>query len=66
MNSHNEIDEWNNPLRDIATQYWQNGLSNNHGGCYEVTLTREELITVVGYMMLGMHKVKEINKKEGN
>lgn len=25
MKHYNEIDEWNNPLKDIVTNYWQNG-----------------------------------------
>ena len=54
-----EINEWNNPLKDIASGYWRNGAFTEHGFKYQVTLTREELMLVVGYMMMGMNKVKQ-------
>lgn len=58
-----EVHEWNNPLMDIASDYYMNGAFTEHGGHFSVILTREELMLVVSYMMLGMHKVKAI--KEG-
>lgn len=63
MNIHREIDEWNNPLKDIASSYWINGPFTEHSGRYEVVLTQQELMLVVGYMMMGMNKVEKINKE---
>lgn len=64
MNIPEEIDKWNNPLNDIASDYCQKGLFTSHGGCFKVTLTESELMTVVGYMMIGMNKVKLIKTGE--
>ena len=58
MNLKREIDEWNNPLNDIASGYWQNGAFTEHSSKYQVTLTYNELMAVVGYMMIGMDKIK--------
>ena len=58
-----DIDVWNNPLKDIASGYWQNGMSTEHGGMIQVTLTHEELMVVVSYMMLGMNKVEAIKEE---
>lgn len=63
MNIHREIDEWNNPLKDIASGYWQNGAFTEHSFKYQVTLTYDELMVVVGYMMMGMNKVEKLNKE---
>ena len=59
MNLDREINEWNNPLKDIASGYWKNGAFTEHAGKIQVTLTNEELMVVVGYMMMGMNKVKK-------
>lgn len=63
MNIHQEIDEWNNPLKDIASSYWLNGSFTEHSGMYEVVLTQQELMLVVGYMMMGIEQVQKINKE---
>lgn len=63
MNIHQEIDEWNNPLKDIASSYWRNGSFTEHSGMYEVVLTQQELMLVVGYMMMGIEQVQKINKE---
>lgn len=63
MDLKREIDEWNNPLKDIASEYWQNGAFTEHSFKYQVTLTHEELMAVVGYMMIGMDKIK-LSKEE--
>lgn len=60
------IDEWNNPLADIASSYWRNGPFTEHGGKFEVVLSRDELMLVVGYMIMGMNKVKKINEVKQN
>ena len=65
INGKTEIDEWNNPLADIATAYWRNGSLEDYDGCFQVTLTPTELMAVVGYMMLGMNKVDQINSMGG-
>lgn len=57
-----QINEWNNPLADIASSYCLNGAFTEHGGKFEVILSKEELMLVVGYMMMGMNKVKKINE----
>lgn len=64
MEEKTEINEWNNPLAEMSTAYWRNGGFTEYGGCFQVTLTPAELITVVSYMMLGMNKVKKINNSE--
>lgn len=66
MKQYNEIDEWDNPLKDIATRYWRNGFLTEYGGLYEVVLTKDELMLVLGYMMMGMNKVEKLNKEEHN
>ena len=58
MNLNREISVWNNPLKDLASDYWLNGMCTEHGGKIQVTLTHEELMAVVSYMMLGMNKVE--------
>lgn len=63
MDLKREIDEWNNPLKDIASEYWKNGACTEHSFKYQVTLTDEELMAVVGYMMIGMDKIK-LSKEE--
>lgn len=63
MDLKREINEWNNPLKDIASEYWQNGAFTEHSFKYQVTLTHEELMAVVGYMMIGMDKIK-LSKEE--
>lgn len=65
MDGKTEIDEWNNPLADIATAYWQNGSLEDYDGCFQVTLSSTELMAVVGYMLLGMDKVGQINSMGG-
>ena len=65
MDGKTEIDEWNNPLADMATAYWRNGTLEDYGDCFQVTLTPTELMAVVGYMVLGMNKVNQINVKGG-
>ena len=63
MNLDREITVWNNPLKDIASGYWQNGIYTNNGCMIQVTLTHEELMAVVSYMMLGMNRVEARRKK---
>lgn len=63
MDLDREVNEWNNPLKDIASEYWQNGFFTEHAGMIQVTLTHDELMAVVGYMMLGMDKIK-LSKEE--
>lgn len=63
MGLEREIDEWNNPLKDIASGYWKNGVFTEHSFKYQVTLTSDELMLVVGYMMIGMDKIK-LSKEE--
>lgn len=63
MNIHQEIHEWNNPLKDNSSSYWRNGSFTEHSGMYEVVLSRNELMLVVGYMMMGMNKVEKLNKE---
>jgi ribulose-5-phosphate 4-epimerase/fuculose-1-phosphate aldolase len=62
MNLHEEVGIWNNPLVDIASEYYRNGFCTEHSGKFSVILTEEELMIVVAYMMFGMNKVKKINK----
>lgn len=64
MDLNREIGVWNNPLKDIASGYWKNGMFTEYGGMIQVTLTREELMLVISYMMLGMNKVEEIKEEE--
>lgn len=63
MEEKTEIDEWHNPLVDMSTAYWRNGGFEEHGGCFQVTLTSTELMAVVSYMLLGMDKVKQLNSR---
>ena len=64
MDLNRDISVWNNPLKDIASGYWQNGAFTEHSFKYQVTLTHEELMAVVGYMMLGMNKVAALKEEE--
>ena len=66
MNWNDEVGIWNNPLRDLSSEYWRNGLLMENGGKFNIVLSEEELMVVVGYMLMGMNKVEAINKKEGS
>jgi hypothetical protein len=63
MDLNRDISVWNNPLKDIASGYWQNGICTDNGGMIQVTLTHEELMAVVSYMILGMNKVEAIKEE---